>query len=1098
MSTEGDAGADLDTLSVLFTDLVGSTELRSRLGEDVAEVVRRAHDALITDVVEGNGGRVVKGLGDGFLATFGSAARAVAAAVAIQQGFDAQRFVEPHVELPIRIGISLGDVTIEAGDVFGTTVVEASRLCAAANGGQILATAVVATLARGRGGHTFTDVGTLTLKGLPDPVPAVEVGWERVHIESGIPFPAPLAVREGAFPFSGRDTAVDFMATIAKRAFANETKACVLIAGEPGMGKTRLASEFARRAHDDGATVLFGRCDEELGISYQPFVEALGHYVAHLDVDDGAKLGTHAAELTRLVPDIAARFGELGERAVAGDAEVEQYRLFEAVDAWLQTAAGTTGLVLVLDDVHWAAKPTLLLLRHLLRSATPARLLIVATYRDTDLDRTHPLADLLADLRRVPEVERLALTGLDLDGIEDLIVAVNGVALDTPGRELAAAVHAETEGNPFFLGELLRHLAESGALVNDGTQWRAATAVSEMSLPDGVREVIGRRLSRLSKTTNDVLAWAAVVGRELRLDILGRVAGGDDACLDALDEAVNARLVDETGPGRWRFAHALVRSTLLAELRSTRKIRMHLTVGEAYEQLAPDDLAALAQHFGEAAPLGAGEKAVHYLLATGAISLELLAFDEADARYTQALDIIDDVGLDAAEMRADAAIGLAIARRWTGGDANTALVQACDAAAALDDGMRMARVLLGTRRPFAARVFESDEALVARIERCLELLPAGDSRERALLTAALVGERSFVADPHIQIALAADAVAMARRLDDPDTLVEALRVKVHVLGAPDLVGTDDASMAELTALSERITSPRVRAGYAFVLVSQGSFRGDRAMFRAGIDEYERLAEVMPPAFRWLSLAHRSGYEVRYGNLAAAEGHANELLVRVTETGELDAALWFSSAIGAVQRARGDTESSLERLEPLIADDLSVVALIGGIACMLTLCEAERHDEARALAPRWFPQTRALPRDPFFLPALGPVACAAAELGDKDMAAWLTEQLEPFVAYWSAWGAQAPCAPISTLVARLRATLGDFDAAEVLFAAAVAHCRADQTRLFLADALLYQALARRERGAPDPEITSPLAEALELARAGGYATIARRADRALNG
>ena len=396
--------------------------------------------------------------------------------------------------------------------------------------------------------------------------------------------------------------------------------------------------------------MLFGRCDEELGISYQPFVEALGHYVAHLDAEDGAKLGAHAAELTRLVPDIAVRFGELGERAVAGDVEVEQYRQFEAVDAWLQTAAGSTGLVLVLDDVHWAAKPTLLLLRHLLRSAIAARLLIIATYRDTDLDRTHPLADLLADLRRVPEVERLALGGLDLAGIEDLIVGVNGVALDEPARELAAAVHAETEGNPFFVGELLRHLAETGALVNDGEQWRLATAVAEMSLPDGVREVIGRRLSRLSKGTNDVLAWAAVMGRELRLDILGRVAGGDEACLDALDEAVDARLVDEIGPGRWRFAHTLVRSTLLAELRSTRKIRMHLTIGEAYETLAPDDLAALAQHFGEAAPLGAGDKAVHYLLAAGGVSLESLAFDEADARYAQALDIIDDVGIDVPEM----------------------------------------------------------------------------------------------------------------------------------------------------------------------------------------------------------------------------------------------------------------------------------------------------------------------------------------------------------------------------------------------------------------------------------------------------------------
>ncbi len=162
------------------------------------------------------------------------------------------------------------------------------------------------------------------------------------------------------------------------------------------------------------------------------------------------------------------RFAGIGERDGSGDAEVDQYRLFEAVDSWLATAAGTKGLVLVLDDIHWATRPTLLMLRHVLRSATQARLIVVATYRDTDLDRTHPLADLLADLRRVPDVERLALGGLDRSGVEDLMEAVNQAELDDSAKELAAAVHDETEGNPFFVGELFRHLAESGALVNDG------------------------------------------------------------------------------------------------------------------------------------------------------------------------------------------------------------------------------------------------------------------------------------------------------------------------------------------------------------------------------------------------------------------------------------------------------------------------------------------------------------------------------------------------------------------------------------------------------------------------------------------------------
>ncbi len=237
----------LDTLSVLFTDIVGSTALRADLGEDVAEVVRRAHDSLVTEIVEGHGGKVVKGMGDGFLATFGSAARAVTAAVGIQQGIDAQRFVEPYVALSLRVGISLGDVTVEAADVFGTPVIEAARLCAAAEGGQILATSVVETLARGRGDHAFTPVGDLELKGLPDPVATVEIAWERAADQRGVPFPHALSVREGTFPFRGREAALSALTTPWKRTLHASTKSCVLIAGEPGMGKTRLASEFAQR-----------------------------------------------------------------------------------------------------------------------------------------------------------------------------------------------------------------------------------------------------------------------------------------------------------------------------------------------------------------------------------------------------------------------------------------------------------------------------------------------------------------------------------------------------------------------------------------------------------------------------------------------------------------------------------------------------------------------------------------------------------------------------------------------------------------------------------------------------------------------------------
>ena len=1093
--------SDLDTLSVLFTDLVGSTELRARLGEDAADVVRRAHDALIAEVVEGNGGRVVKGLGDGFLATFGSAARAVAAAVAIQQGLDMQRFVEPRVALSVRIGISLGDVNVESGDVYGTPVIEASRLCAAAEGGQILASAVVATLARGRADQSFTHVGDLELKGLPDPLPTVQIQWTpRARDDDGeIPFPPALVVREGTFPFHGRDEALDQLAVAWKRALHDATAACVLVSGEPGMGKTRLAAEFAARVHDDGATVLFGRCDEDLGIPYQPFVEALAHFVAHVRPADAARLGTRAADLGRLVPELPAHLPEVGVPSPSGDAEVDQYRLFEAVDAWLRAAAGDAGVVLVLDDVHWAAKPTLLMLRHLLRSSTPARLLIVSTYRDTDLDRTHPLGELLADLRRVPEVERLALSGLDRSGIEEIMAAVNQQDLDDAGRQLAAAVHAETEGNPFFVGEVLRHLAESGALVRDGTRWVPSTSVAQMSIPDGVREVVGRRLSRLSDAANDVLSWAAVIGRDLRLDVLSLVAGGDDRCLDALDEAVGARLVDEAGTGRWRFAHALVRATLLAELRTTRKVRMHLAVGEAYEQVAPDDLAALAQHFAEAATFGAGDKAVRYLLEAGTSALDTLAFDQAERLHRQALDVIDDVHLDAPELRADALVGLAIARRWNGAgsDARGVILDACDAAAALGDGERMARVLLDTSRGFVREVFLVDAEIVERLERCLELLPPGDSRERALVTMSLCGELSYSGQVERLVRLSGEAVDVARRVGDPDTLAIALSARLNAFAFPDSLDQTPALYAEVEALGDWAVTAGTEFRCAQASAVHAGWTGDRDRFRNGLERMLAHAEFAPPAGRWQIPSVQAGYELRFGDLAVAEARSEEVLRHATQTGEVDAHLWHLNLLGFTLRQQGRIAEWLELYGPYVGDATGGDDAVSGAAGSLfvvALCEGERHDEARALAPRFFAFGRNHVRDTSMLANLGALAIVAAELNARDETAWLLERLEPFTGWWSAWGPNGAVGPVSTLVGRLRLTLGDRAAGNVDLDDAIAHCRANESRFFLAEALLWQGRAWLDRGGDG---RARLQEALDLARAGGYGTIQRRAEATLS-
>ncbi|HEX5615061.1 MAG TPA: AAA family ATPase [Acidimicrobiia bacterium] len=1096
MSDVSGSSGVLDTLTVLFTDLVGSTALRAELGEDVAEVVRRSHDAVVSEVVAGHGGRIVKGLGDGFLATFGSAARAVAAAVGIQQGVDALRFAEPYVPLSLRVGIGLGDVTVEDADVFGTPVIEAARLCEVAEGGQILAASVVETLARGRGGHVFTPVGDLDLKGLSEPVATVEIGWERSVRERGVPLPHALSARDGAFPFCGRAATLDALTARWKQTLHSGAKSCVLIAGEPGMGKTRLASEFAQRVHVDGTVVLFGRCDEELGIPYQPFVEALTHHAGHLDAEHVDSLGTRPAELTRLVPDLATRFGLVGERIDSGDAEVDQYRLFEAVDAWLAAAAGSGGLVLVVDDIHWAARPTLLLLRHVLRSQLQGRMLIVATYRDTDLDRTHPLADVLADLRRVPEVERIALDGISLTGVEDMMEAVNQAALDGPARELAAAVHAETEGNPFFVGELFRHLAESGALVHDGEVWRLAVDLSEMSLPDGIREVVGRRLSRLSESANAVLSWAAVIGRELRLDLLAAVAGDHEQVLDAIDAAVDARLVDETGVGRWRFSHALVRATLLAELRTTRRVRMHLAVGQAYEALLPSDVVALAQHFSEAATLGVGDKAVGYLVHAGDDALANLAFDDAADLFRRALDVIEDVDLDAPELAADAAIGLAIANRWRGIDSRADVARALDLATVIDDGARMARVLLETSRGFVSEVFVVDEVLVGQLEHCLEHLGDGASIERVRIMAALAQELAYSGDLPRQLALSEAAVTMARALGDAGALHEALSARGNVAQNVDHLGELPAINDELVRNSVHIGTAIVRAQVGASCIGWGAWVGHPQPFLEAFAAYAAAGDALPPQYRWISLAQRVGYELRFGTLANAEAMAGEMLERATATGELDAVTWYLNVMGFTYRQAGRLDEALDLFTPHMADESPVALVVAAVVTML-LCEADRPEEARPVAERCFPWGRDHRRDQSFLPNMGTLAISAVELGDLDNAAWLLDRLTPLTAYWSAWSGQAPIAPVSTLVGRLRAALGDFDGAEDAFGEALVHCRSTDARFFVAEALLYQGIARRDAGQTGDAIIVPISEALALSTAGGYGTLQRRAERSLS-
>ncbi|MHB8463264.1 MAG: nuclear transport factor 2 family protein, partial [Acidimicrobiales bacterium] len=453
--------------------------------------------------------------------------------------------------------------------------------------------------------------------------------------------PALPAVLAGRGPFVGRDAELDVLATEWATAMAGTARA-MFVAGEPGVGKTRLAGEAARRAHDQGALVLYGRCDEELGAPYQPFAEALRALVGcvgprRLQSVRGVE------ELARLVPELADLVPGLAAPAQASP-DTERYALFDAMVRLLTAVSQEMPVVVVVDDLHWAAKPTLLLLRHLLRSAEGARVLILGTYRHTDLDRTHPLAGTLADLHRDGTAERLTLTGL---GAGDVTEYLSAAGYDD--EHLGAALSSVTSGNPFFLIEVLRHVEETGGA------WDPST------LPQGVREAVGRRLSRLSDTANEALMVGAVAVSQFSIALVERVVGCD--LVDAIGEACHAGLVVEEAGGWCRFNHALVRQSLLSEIASLKRVRLHQRIAEALEADAPviadAHLADLARHYFECALAGGAAKAVDYSRRAAEQAMSRLAYEVAADFYDRALQVAD---LDASGVGEDERAELLLAR----------------------------------------------------------------------------------------------------------------------------------------------------------------------------------------------------------------------------------------------------------------------------------------------------------------------------------------------------------------------------------------------------------------------------------------------------
>ncbi len=1094
-------------VAILFTDIVGSTELSQRLSPEVADEVRRSHFSILRQAVAEADGTEVKNLGDGLMVVFASTSAALGCAVAMQQGVEqANRAGREAVGL--RVGLSGGEVTKEDDDYFGDPVVEAARLCALCDSGQVLAANIVRLMAGRRSRHECRSLGNLALKGLPDPVATVEVLWEPLgNAWAGtIPLPGRLVARPTT-GVVGREVELASITGALKRVASGGGREILLVAGEAGLGKTTLVGEAARAGFDAGACVLFGHCEEDLATPYQLFAEALGHYVTQAPEERLlAHVATHGSELSRLVPALASRIPDLPSSR-ATDSDTERFLLLAAAVGLLVEISEVQPVVIVLDDIQWADNASLQLLRHIAAAEQAMRVLILGTYRDTELSLGHPLTDTLATLHRQSGISRVELAGLDDRGVVSFLEAAAGQTLDDAAVELAHAIYRETDGNPFFVGEVLRHLSETGAIYQgaDGT-WLARESLDQMAMPESVRLVIGGRVGRLGSDAGKVLAVASVIGRDFDLDLLARATTtSEDDVLDILDAAAAAALVRELNgvPGRYNFSHALIQRTLYEDLGATRRARAHRQAAEALEELCGDEPGArvgeLARHWLAATQPIDLTKAIGYSRHAGDAALAALAPADALRYYAQAIDLYPrDVDPDPV-LALDLAIGLGTAQRQTGEPRfRETLLDAALRAAAMGDTGRLVAAALANDRGWYSSVGVIDNEKVAVLQLALDRLP-GDHVDRALLLANLCSELTYGSPLDRRQELASEALAIAESSEDDVCVVRVLNHICFPLYVPQLLDQLLLRTAEALRRAELIGDAHLHYWAAYWRACVVPLAGD-------IDELDRCAAVMrslverldQPMLHWSFLMLRTHRALIAGDTDEAERLASECLAIGTDSGQPDADAIFAVQLLGVKGQRGTTGDLIPVIEQIGTDmpDMAQAAIDSALA--IAYVEERRLEDAHRVLAKFADGGFELPPDSVWLLSIATYADVAIACRDREMAGPLFDLLAPFAGQLSTNGGATVDGPVSHFLGGLCTVLGRYDDAASYFSeAAVFNERAGATYFAAQTDLLWgQMLA--ERGAADDieKARTLLERACTLATTHGYGGIELRSTLAL--
>jgi DNA-binding SARP family transcriptional activator/tetratricopeptide (TPR) repeat protein len=804
-------------------------------------------------------------------------------------------------------------------------------------------------------------------------------------------------------------------------------RSLVLIGGEPGIGKSSLAAALAKHVQEDGGAILLGRCTEGAGVPYQPFVEAVDRFVEEAPQ---AFLDAHAADyggdLARLSPAFERQLPQARPRS-SSDPDTERYLTFAAVSGLLEAAAEQKPLLVVLEDLHWAESSTVELFRHLIAHVWQTELTLVATFRTSEITDESKLGTLLTECSRDPQITRVDLDGLTQSDVQTLSATmapdrVDRGTLPAFARELTE----ETDGNPLFVCELLRHLAESHAADGKLTPWSTPGGV-----PASLQGVIGQRVRTLGTRAARILAVASVIGVEFDIATLAEVAEIDVATADGLiDYAVRASLVRVTGGDSMRFSHALVQRTLYQELLPVRRRQLHGKAAAAIEvSVPPPSPSSMAIHY-----LGAGEDeaALRWAERAGYDAAARVAPDEAARWFTTACELVGRFRPEEELRRCDLLTQLGMALLQAGQPSfREVLLEACVLAERAGDGRRLAAAALANTRGFYSAAGITDGERLDALQRALGAVGQSDGTLRARLIAAICSEAVFDVPLAERRSLAEEAKAQARAVGDPRTTVDVHNMVVEPLRFP----TELAQRLEDTAVALRCAEVDEDPAALFwaighrmrTLVEAGQVVEAHHQFDRMVAISDRLGQ---PVLRWMSLFSSAQWSFLRGDVAHGEELAEQAFALGERIGQPDAFNYYATQLSHARWQQGRLDEIVDLIEQGGRDNPGIPSYQAALA--RARAQAGDRPGARELLEDALSRRFAdIPEDLLWTYGMVAFAEVAIRLEHAEAAEAIFDLLVPFESQVSFLGTTCE-GPIAHYLGGTATVLGRFDEARRMF------------------------------------------------------------------